>query len=309
MKTLPAFFAVLAAATDIYVSTAGSDSHDGLSEAKPFSSLTKAQQAVRAQVASMTANITVHIAPGTYALSAPLILTAQDSGTRGFKVNWAGSGAVISGGRKLTNWTAGANGIYSASVPQGTKSRNLYVNGQASNYARRKIANRKDLAYTASGITWTAGGYDWITSTPGIEQAEVRFINSFTDRYAPISGKGNRELLMKQDWWTTNNWGYDHISKPNADFGVWVQGALGLLSEGGQFYLDGGAGKVYYKPLSGESMASLDAHLGILETLVVVGGTYDAPAHDITFQGVSFVSTETSRAALELTNTYAWPGS
>ncbi|KAH4977337.1 hypothetical protein HBI76_226230 [Parastagonospora nodorum] len=288
MKTLPAFFAVLAAAADVYVSTTGSDSNDGLSEAKPLSSLTKAQSAVRAQIGAMNANITVHIAPGTYELSAPLVLTAQDSGRNGFKVNWAGSGAVISGGRKLTNWTAGANGIYSTSVPQGFKSRNLYVNGQASNYARRKIANRKDLAYTASSIKWTSGTYDWITSTAGIEQAEVRFINSFTDRYAPVSGKGNRELVMKQDWWTTNNWGYDHISKPNADFGVWVQNALALLSEGGQFYLDSKAGKVYYKLLSGENLASLDAHLGVLETLVVVGGTYDAPAHDITFEGVSF---------------------
>jgi hypothetical protein len=242
------------------------------------------------QIASMEANITVHIASGTYELSAPLVLSAQDSGKNGFKVNWVGSGAVVSGGRKLTNWTAGTNGIYSATVPQGTKSRNLYVNGQASNYARKKIANRTDLTYTESSIKWTLGTYDWISNTSGIEQAEVRFINSFTDRYAPIQAKGNRELVMKQDWWFTNNWGYDHISKPNADFGVWVQNALALLTDGGQFYLDSKAGKVYYKPLSGENMATADAHLGVLETLVSVGGSYDAPAHDITFQDLSFVS-------------------
>jgi hypothetical protein len=54
--------------------------------------------------------------------------------------------------------------------------------------------------------------------------------------------------------------------------------------------VDSKAGKVYYKPLAGENMATVDAHLGVLETLVTVGGTYDAPAHDITFQGLSFVS-------------------
>jgi hypothetical protein len=63
------------------------------------------------------------------------------------------------------------------------------------------------------------------------------------------------------------------------------------LTEGGQFYLDSSAGKVYYKPLSGQNMATADAHLGVLETLISVGGSYDAPAHDITFQGLSFVST------------------
>jgi hypothetical protein len=238
----------------------------------------------------MNANITVHVAPGTYELSSPLIFTAQDSGKNGFSINWVGPGALISGGKKLTNWTAGSNGIYSTNVPVGTKSRNLYVNGQAANYARKKVANRKDFTYTSTSIKWTSSAYDWITNTPGIESAEVRFINSFTDRYAPIAGKGSKELIMKQNWWFGNNWGYDHVAKPNADFGVWVQNALGLLSEGGQFYVDSAAGKVYYKPLNGENMGSVDARLGVLETLVVVGGTYDSLARDVTFQGLSFVS-------------------
>jgi hypothetical protein len=283
-------FVTLGTAADVYVSTTGSDSNDGLSAGKAVASLAKAQQAVRGQITNMNANITVHISSGTYELSAPLAFTAADSGRNGFTVNWVGSGAVISGGRKITGWTAGTNGIYSASVPAGTKSRSFYVNGQASNYARKKIANRKDLSYTSTSIKWTSGAYDWITNTAGIEGAEVRFINSFTDRYAPIKGKGNKELIMKQNSWFNNNWGYDTIPKPNADFGVWVQNALALLSEGGQFYLDSNAGKVYYKPLNGENMATADARLGVLETLISVGGTYDAPAHDITFQGLGFVS-------------------
>jgi hypothetical protein len=251
-------FITLGAAADVYVSTTGSDSNDGLTEAKAVASLAKAQQVVRAQITSMNANITVRIASGTYGLTAPLAFTATDSGKNGFSVNWVGSGAVVSGGRKVTNWTAGANGIYSANVPAGIKSRSFYVNGQASNYARRKIANRKDLSYTTTSIKWSSGAYDWITNTAGIEQAEVRFISSFTDRYAPIQGKGNKELIMKQNSWFNNNWGYDHVAKPNADFGVWVQNALALLTEGGQFYLDSNAGKVYYKPLNGENMATAD---------------------------------------------------
>jgi hypothetical protein len=297
MKITPCFlalahiFVTLGAAADVYVSTNGSDSNDGLSEGKAVASLAKAQQAARTQITNMNANVTVHIASGTYELTAPLAFTAADSGKNGYSVNWVGSGAVVSGGRKVTGWTAGTNGIWSANVPAGIKSRSFYVNGQASNYARRKIANRKDLSFTTTSIKWSSGAYDWITSTAGIEGAEVRFISSFTDRYAPIQGKGNKELIMEQDSWFNNNWGYDTVSKPNADFGVWVQNALALLSEGGQFYLDSNAGKVYYKPLNGENMATADTHLGVLETLVSVGGTYDAPAHDITFQGLGFVST------------------
>jgi hypothetical protein len=305
MKTTPCFlalahiFVTLGAAADVYVSTNGSDSNDGLSEGKAVASLAKAQQAARTQITNMNANVTVHIASGTYELTAPLAFTAADSGKNGYSVNWVGSGAVVSGGRKVTGWTAGTNGIWSANVPAGIKSRSFYVNGQASNYARRKIANRKDLSYTTTSIKWTSSAYDWITSTAGIEGAEVRFISSFTDRYAPIQGKGNKELIMEQNAWFNNNWGYDTVSKPNADFGVWVQNALALLSEGGQFYLDSNAGKVYYKPLNGENMATADTHLGVLETLVSVGGTYDAPAHDITFQGLGFVSTPNKLKGVE----------
>jgi hypothetical protein len=278
-------------AVDFYVSLNGSDNNAGTSAAAAFQTLPKAQQAVRSQLAgAITGNITVHIGPGTYTLTAPLKFTAEDSGKSGFAVNWVGPGALVSGGYLVKGWTAGSNGVYSASTPVGVKSRNLYVNGQASNYARRKIANRKDFTYTSTSMKWTSSAYDWITSTPGIASAEVRFINSFADRYAPIGSAGNKELVMEQNTWYNQIWGYDTVDKPNADFGVWVQNALALLTEGGQFYLDSGAGKVYYKPLSGENMNTIQAYLGVLETLVVIGGTYDKPVHDISFEGISFVS-------------------
>lgn len=286
---------VLVAATSIsaaefFVSPTGSDSNAGTSSASPFQTLPKAQQVVRSALASSGTNITVNLAAGTYFLSAPLRLTAEDSGKNGSSVIWSGKDAVLSGGIKVTGWKLQSNSIYVANVPAETKSRNLYVDGKASNYARRKVANRKDFAYSATGIRWTSSNYDWITSTAGINNAEVRFINSFTDRYAKIKSVGNKELVMAQQGWFNQMWGYDTPAKNNADFGVWVQGALGLLSEGGQFYLDSAAGKVYYKPLNGEDMRKVDTYLAELETLVSVGGTYASPAHDITFKDINFVS-------------------
>jgi hypothetical protein len=286
-----AFYSSSVAAIDFYVAPNGSDSNVGTSASAPFQTLPKAQQTIRSLIASsMSENVTVHLASGIYTLSAPLKLTSDDSGKNGFIVKWIGdSGTLISGGRKITGWTAGSNGVYSASVPAGLKSRNLYVDGQAANYARRKVANRKDFTYTTTGIKWTSTAYDWITSTAGIANAEIRFINSFSDRYAPIQSAGNRELVMKQYTWFNQNWGYDQVAAPNADFGVWVQNALALLTEGGQFYLDSGAGKLYYKPLAGQNMNSIEAYLGLAETLVVAGGTYANPVHDISFEGISFV--------------------
>jgi hypothetical protein len=286
-----AFHIALVFGADYYVSTTGSDNNNGGSKS-PFQTLGKAQQAVRTFISgSMNEDVTVHLADGVYRVTSPLVFTTADSGTNGHTVYWKADGtdATISGGIKVTGWTQGNNGVYSASVPAGTKSRNLYVGGKASNYARKKIANRKDFTYTQTGMTWTNGQYDWLQTTAGIAGAEIRFINSFTDRYSPIQSVSNRQLLMVQNAWKNNLIGYDTVNKNNADFGVWVQNALALLTEGGQFYLDSSAGRVYYKPLNGENMATIDAYLGVQECLIAVGNTYSNPSRDISFSGLKFV--------------------
>ncbi|CBX93394.1 hypothetical protein IAQ61_009087 [Plenodomus lingam] len=293
-RALPLAFSLwssiaLVSAIDFYVSPSGSDSNDG-SSGRPFQALPKAQQAVREAISSsLTEDVTVHLADGIYTLSEPLILTAADSGNNGHSVNWKAdsTGATISGGLKLTNWTAGSDGIYSAPVPPGTKSRNLYVNGQAVNYARRKIT-RNDFTYDNEGMSWNNTAYDYLMSIRGIGNAEVRFLNSFTDRYAPIESASNQKLMMKQNSWANNIIGYDTVQSPFAEFGVWVQNSYDLFTDGGQFFLDTDANIIYYKPQNGEDMSQIDAHLGILEVLLAVGGTYDAPAHHIFFENINF---------------------
>jgi len=282
----------------LYVAPYGSDSNDGSSGA-PFLTPGKAQQAARSLTGTMSEDIVIHFAPGTYYLSQPLTLGAADSGQNGHTVVWQadGKGTLLSGGLKVSGWTNGINGIWSASVTAGTKSRNLYVNGQAANYARKKIT-RNDFTYTNLSMTWTNPQYDWLMTTPGIANAEIRFINSFTDRYAPIEAVGNRTLLMKQHYWANQVIGYDTPNAPNADFGVWVQNVKALLIEGGEFYLDSDAGVVYYMPLAGQDMTTVQSYLGISGALVVIGGSYDEPAHDISFTGFDYVSQNRSLVPL-----------
>ncbi|KAH8801389.1 pectin lyase fold/virulence factor [Xylogone sp. PMI_703] len=278
-----------ALAADFYVSPHGSDKSAG-SKGKPFNTLHRAQEAVRAVVAAgpLSEDINVHLNAGTYVLSEPLRFEAADSGQNGFTVNWIGSGATVSGGLKVDKWKLESNGIYVAAVPPGTQSRNLYVGGKAANYARRRLDNRDDFNYTSIGMSWSNATYDWLMTTPGIEDAEVRFIASFTDRYSPIQSVGDRELVMKQDIWANQIIGWDTVVSPFANFGVFVQNCRALLTDGGEFCLDSKAGKVYYKPLDGEDMRKIDAYLGIQEVVLSIGGTYDTPVHDITFKGIEF---------------------
>src|SRR5664279_5522930 len=92
-------FVCLCAGQPYFVSSAGDDANPGTLQ-KPFATPQRAQQAARQKRGD------VFLRGGTYYLSEPLVLTAQDSGTKDAPVifqNYQGENAVISGGIKLDN--------------------------------------------------------------------------------------------------------------------------------------------------------------------------------------------------------------
>ncbi|KAJ4016159.1 hypothetical protein NW766_004349 [Fusarium irregulare] len=270
LYVLSLFSIRLSVGADIYIDRNGQDSNPGSAE-KPVKSLKKGQELVRQLIPAAKDDITVHLGPGTWVIDEPIIFSAEDSGTSSSTVIWSGSDTVISGGYEIGKWTEGKDGIWSASVPESTKSRHLYVNGLAAQYARRQIHNRTDFEYTKAGMTWNNSDYDWIMEVPGIENGELRAINSFTDRIALISKVGDRVLEMKKDIWANQLIGYDQIAEPFWDGGVWIQNST-----------------VYYKPLDHQDMTTASAFLGTQEVLMVVGGTYREPIHDLHFNGITF---------------------
>src|SRR5438067_11689600 len=75
-----------ATAATIFVSPSGSDANAGRSASQSVRTLGRAQQLVRGLDGSMTGDIRVQLADGTYPMSAPLRLDSRDSGTGGFTV-------------------------------------------------------------------------------------------------------------------------------------------------------------------------------------------------------------------------------
>lgn len=127
-------------------------------------------------------------------IDGPITFTVEDSVINGIIIIWAGSETVISGDLEIRDWVEGEDGIWSASAPEGTKSRNLVVNGFAAQYARRQIQNREEFDSIDVRMTWSSPDYDWIMETPGIENGELRAINSFTDQITLIEAVGDRVL-------------------------------------------------------------------------------------------------------------------
>ncbi|HEY1488549.1 MAG TPA: right-handed parallel beta-helix repeat-containing protein, partial [Micromonosporaceae bacterium] len=149
LPTVPS--AAAASAVTLYASPSGAGS---TCSASAPCSLTGAQSAVRTQLAANSAaSVTVLLADGTYRLSSTWSLGAADSGTPGHPVVWQaapGAHPVISGASQITGWAqVGSSGVWSAAVPAGSNSRQLYVNGQEAPVA---MATPASLGFTGS---WT----------------------------------------------------------------------------------------------------------------------------------------------------------
>lgn len=93
-----------------YVSPEGSDTQNGKSAETAFATLEKARNAIRElkQSKELDKTVTVYLQGGTYQLSKPFVLTAEDSGTEEFPITYSAyknEEPIISGGLKVRNWT------------------------------------------------------------------------------------------------------------------------------------------------------------------------------------------------------------
>jgi hypothetical protein len=297
----PAVAAHAATMTTLYVSPTGSGSSCSTSEP---CSLTQAKASVEAANDSMTGDIVVQLADGTYRLSDPLTLGAADSGSDGHTVVWQaapGANPVLSGGQQVTGWSLkdATNNIYAASVPTGTDSRQLYVDGALASRAAIPIS-RNDVKITSTGMTIVNSALNYLSSLPQQNRIELESQNSFTDRYAPVQSISGSTITMQQPAWNNNNWGYDTLASPFAGGSLQLENSYSFLKNAGQWYLDPQAGQLYYKAPSGWSPASHDIELPRLTSLLQLGGSYAAPAHDISFEGIAFEHTTWLRPSTEI---------
>ncbi|WP_309148977.1 DUF1349 domain-containing protein [Streptomyces griseorubiginosus] len=278
--------------TTLYASPSGTGT--ACSSAQPCS-ITQAQTAVRAVNSGMSGDIVVQLADGTYRLSAPLSFTASDSGNNGHTVVWKaapGANPVISGARKVTGWSQfdASKNIWRADVGTGFDTRQLYVDGMLAPRARTQVT-RSDLTFNTTGFTFTNPALSYLNTLANQSRVELETLNSWSDRYMPVKSISNNTFTMQQPAWDNNTWGWDTVQSPFRNGPVYLENAYEFLDTAGEWYLNTATGFLYYKPLAGQDLSTADVELPRLESLVSVGGTYSAPAHDLSFVGVQFSHT------------------
>jgi len=291
---------------EFWVSPDGSDAGPG-TRVQPFRTVERARDAIRA-ARSVAGPATVVLKAGTYRLAQPLHLGPEDSGAAGSPVVYRAERpgtAILSGGRPITGWVKQPDGVYHAVAPK-ANFRQLYVNGVRATRARggplpdaepwgelrATIKPLRDGAMYApltdvaeAGFRTSNGAMAKWRNPSDIELGFFNYWSHMICRVESIRPDGDGAILsMAQPGFLFA------CRKGGVQAGIpdYVENALELLDEPGEWYLDRSEGVVYYKPRPGEDLSTAEVVAPVLTELARVEGTPDAPAHDIRFEGITF---------------------
>jgi hypothetical protein len=297
----------------LYVAPDGSDAWSGYLARPnpertdgPVATLAGARDAVRRYKAeaSVAAPIRVLIAAGTYALTEPIVFTAEDSGTEDCPITYEAAPRakpVFTGGRAITGWKRGPDGIWTATIPEVAAGRwyfeQLFVNKRRAVRAR---SPNKFYYYTAGAVRYDT---DPATGQPG-DLSNRAFIARPGDlkpwpnlndvtvvayqswevsrlRIASFDEATNKVVFTGPAAWPFQAWG------PSQRYDV--ENFREALDAPGEWFL-GRDGTLYYKPLPGEDPSRSEIVAPVADQFVSFAGEPEAGrlVQHITLKGLSF---------------------
>jgi len=299
----------------LYVSPDGNDNFSGtLARANrrrtdgPLLTVTRARDVVRAMVRGPGGKprgpITVCLRGGTYFLPQPLVLTPEDSGTAEAPITYTAypnERAVISAGRSIRGWAkVNVNGrdLWAAAVPQFRETedcfREMWVSGQ-----RRVLARSPNVDFLR--VAEAPGGDrpvqpqgpsrfhfrgDDLRNWPDVTRAEVVVMSLWAESHLPIASVDEKERLVQ--------FTKSAVQKISPDDKYWVEGAMELLDEPGEWYFDRKSGTVYYMPKAGETMIGSEFIIPWYTHVLHLQGSPEAGlfVEHVTFRGITFANSE-----------------
>jgi hypothetical protein len=215
---------------------------------------------------------------------------------------------VLSGGIAVTGWKAGENGRFTAKVDL-ENFRQLWVNGTRAKRARGAApAGLNFWGKNEAGVE-TYDNPPGLTGTPGykpgklkdiapagytttdaslagwknVDDLEMGFFSSWSHKIARVAKitrhDGGAIIEMAQPGFFLCNRAGGAVARMPA----YLENALELLDEPGEWYFDRPSRTLYYLPRPGEDMTTAEVIAPRLETLLEVKG-----AHDVRFEGLTF---------------------
>ena len=278
-----------------YVAPNGSDTNPG-TQSKPFATIEKAKQAVRAVNKDMNGDIVVVLHGGIYWIDRTLVFEPEDSGIGGHHVIYragVGQTPILSGGRRIAGWQPDGTGRWKArtDIPN---FRQMYVNGTRAVRARGPAPADIQLFGEDGFKTTCMAMADWQNQS----DIELCFyvmwgpMKAWTHtrcKVETIRRDGNEAVIsMLQPYFKIARTKQGvQVSLP-----AYMENALELLDEPGEWYLDRPTGTVYYIPRAGEDMTKAEVIAPTIERLVALHGTLDRPVSNIWFEGLTFAEAD-----------------
>ena len=269
-----------------YVATDGNDDNPG-TETEPFRTIEKARDTVRRVNQSAAGDIVVWLRGGTYVIEHPLVFDSRDSGINGRDITYGsypGECAVISGGKKITGWKPDSDGRWKASV-EIDNFRQLYVNGRRAVRTRRTApAGLKPL-----GIFGYASEDREMANWTNPSDIEFCYYNYWCHtrcrvKNITVQDNGSQIEMAHPDFTIASA-----KEGVRAEYPAYIENVFEFLDKPGEWYLNRETRAVYYIPMPGEKMDTAEVIAPVLERLLEVQGTLDAPVHNLQFHGLTFV--------------------
>lgn len=313
----PAFIAIIAVllsslatageqTADFYVATDGNDAWSGRhpepNEARtdgPLATLGRARDAIRR--AKSRGPVVVMVRGGTYRLTEPFVLRAEDSGTEGCPITYAaypGETPRLSGGREVTGWRPAHGNLWQTEIPEARAGkwvfRQLFVDGQLRRRPRLPkegecpivgaINPKKWKApENASGFRYRPGDIDG--SWTNLGDVEVVVLQHWMEARLPIAkvDDATHTVTLRGSSWRPLTWSTGYL----------VENVREALGEPGEWYLDWRTGVLTYWPMPGEDMTKAEVIAPAVEQLVRLEGNVDEArfVEYVTFRGLTFCHT------------------
>jgi hypothetical protein len=272
----------------------------------PLASLEGARNAVRRLKAKgpLLEPVRILIAAGAYPLSAPFVLEPEDSGVESSPVTYEaapGAQPVFSGGRRITGFSTGPDGVWSAHIPEARSGvwtfEQLWVNGRRAVRAR---SPNEFYFYTNGKVP---RGIDPDTGQPA--DLSHRAFRARSGDLQPWPGLKDAVLMVYQSWeasrlrvaaydparniviatgpapWPFMQWG------PSQRYHI--ENIREALDAPGEWFLDRD-GTILYKPHPGEDPATADVVAPIVDQFVLIQGQPEKGrfVEHVTLRGLSF---------------------
>jgi hypothetical protein len=312
---------------DLFVSPTGDDRWSGhLPEPNadatdgPLATLARARDVLRQRKLSgnLLGPTTVWIRGGRYPLVAPLIFTPDDSAPVTFAA-YPGEQPIFSGGRRIADWRVvphpinpSLGEVWMAELPDVATGkwafRQLFINGSRRHRPRLpKITpgtDGRDDFYRMESVSNVRldhisiddlfDGYDRFIAAPdqfaswrNLADVEVVVLHYWIEERMPVASYDPRTRQVVSTRYSMFVLRDDFLPRYPR---YYVDNVFEALTEPGEWYLDRPSGRLYYIPLPGEHIETIEAYAPVTDQLLRLTGDPDRGrfVEFLRFQGLTF---------------------